>query len=142
MAVLGILTSPDEILGKVSKPVEAFDERLHRLLDDMRETLIKAGGAGLAAVQVGYLMRVCVIWMGGKEYTEMINPEFKGIGNQRKGNEGCLSVPGVTVRMMRHREGVVSFQDRYGNWTELQLTNLQAVCVQHEIDHMQGVLIA
>ena len=141
MAILEIVKVPDELLKKTSKPVTAFDGFLHTLLDDMTETVKKAGGAGIAAVQVGYLMRTCVVWLRGDDYLELVNPEFTGQGREKKGTEGCLSIPEVFTRVARHQRGTVRAQDRYGNWFEMDLRGLPAICTQHEIDHMNGVLI-
>ncbi|MCL2586885.1 MAG: peptide deformylase [Firmicutes bacterium] len=141
MALLNIIQVPDEILYKTSKPVERFDGRLWQLLDDMRQTLKKSGGAGLAAVQVGYLMRMCLVWLEKDSYLELINPEILGAKREKKGAEGCLSIPDITVRVKRFQELRVRAQDRNGQWFEMDLKGLPAICTQHEIDHMNGILI-
>ena len=141
MALLEIIKVPDELLRKVSKPVERFDGRLHTLLDDMHETMQKAHGAGLAAVQVGYLLRACLVDDMKGQVVELINPTIIKACNERKGAEGCLSVPGASVRVKRARDITVKAQDRHGNWFEQRFTGIPAVCVQHEMDHMEGVLI-
>jgi len=141
MAILEIVKVPDELLKKISKPVTAFDGLLHTLLDDMKETVKRAGGAGIAAVQVGYLMRACVVWLRGDEYLELINPEYLEGKRLKKGTEGCLSIPETFVRVARMQWVKFRAQDRYGRFFEVELKGLPAICAQHELDHMNGILI-
>jgi len=140
MAILQIVKSPDEFLLKVSKPVTEFDANLWQLLDDMKDTLHKAKGLGLAAVQVGRLLRVCIIWTKDGE-VELINPVIVYADRIKVGEEACLSVPKVQIAVKRFREIRVRFQDRNGNTLEKDFSGITAVCVQHEIDHMNGILI-
>ena len=96
MGLRKILTDKDPALHKVCKPVTAFDEKLHKLLDDMQETLVDSGGVGLAAPQVGILRRIFLVDVGldGNEIIEFINPEILETDGEQEGPEGCLSVPG------------------------------------------------
>ena len=141
MALRKILTDKDPVLRKKSRPVTGFDGRLHDLLDDLKETLEQAGGAGLAAPQVGILRR-CVIVVDGKgEMLELVNPEIISRSETvQDGLEGCLSVPGrwgVVKRPMRAR---VRAQDRHGNWFEAEGEEIVARCFCHEIEHLDGHL--
>ncbi len=139
MALRTIRTDDDPILRKKSRPVENYDERLFELLDDMKDTLEKAQGLGLAAVQVGVLRRVVIVNTDGK-YVELINPEIvkkEGIQTQP---EGCLSLPGragVTERPAKVR---VHAYDRNGKMHIYTGTDLMARCFCHELDHLDGVL--
>lgn len=142
MATRNIVKIGDDILRKKSRPVEKFDDRLHTLLDDMRETMYKANGVGLAAVQVGVLKRVVVLDCTEDHtgYLELINPEIIEREGEQFEAEGCLSLPGeqgVTVRPMTVK---VKAQDRNGQWCIYKGTELKARCFCHEIDHLDGVL--
>lgn len=139
MALRNILLSDNELLRKKSKTVTEFNERLWQLLDDMRETMIKGDGVGLAAPQVGVLKRVVVVDVNGM-FLELINPEIiKATGNQCK-VEGCLSVKGVSGYVNRPLNITVKAMDRYGNPFTISGTDLLAICLNHEIDHLDGVL--
>ena len=140
MAKLEIVKFPDEFLRKVSKPVTEFGGRLWLLLDDMVETMDASGGVGLAAVQVGRMVRVCVM-RTEDDFVELVNPVIIESENLRKGDEGCLSIPNVTVRIKRFQRIVVQAWDRHGVAFIREFTGINAVCVQHEIDHMDGILI-
>jgi len=141
MAILTILTVPDEALLKVSKEVTEFDERLHTLLDDMTETLLRTGDAGLAAPQVGRLIRVFII-NTGREVHEFVNPEIVEKSKPKLGLEGCLSIPKKRpVSVNRFQRIKVRFQDRDGNYYEGELKGFPAICFQHEFDHLNGVLL-
>lgn len=142
MATRNIVKIGDDILRKKSRPVEKFDDRLHTLLDDMRETMYKANGVGLAAVQVGVLKRVVVLDCTEDHtgYLELINPEIIEREGEQFEAEGCLSLPGeqgVTVRPMTVK---VKAQDRNGQWCIYKGSELKARCFCHEIDHLDGVL--
>ena len=146
MALRNIMTKGDPVLNKKCRPVTEFNPRLHQLLDDMAETLLKANGVGLAAPQVGILKRaVLVIETNVKpdedEYIiELINPEIIEQSGTQTGPEGCLSVPdefGLVTRPMKVK---VRAQDRYGEWFEVEGTGLTARCFAHEIDHLEGIL--
>lgn len=147
MAIRKILSikTDEETLRKVSKPVEKFDQRLHELLDDMAETMYKAPGAGISAVQVGVLRRAFVIDTG-KRKLEFINPEIiRTSGENKIVNEGCLSVPYDYMEENLYkvrRPNVVraKFYDRYGEPQEIKLTGYEAKAFCHEYDHLDGIL--
>ena len=124
-----------------------FNDRLHTLLDDMRETLLQADGVGLAAPQVGVLRRTVIVMDTSLEdkspeeqIIELINPEIIESDGEQKGPEGCLSVPGVYGLVERPNHVKVRAQDRFGNWFEAEGTGLTARCFCHEIDHLDGHL--
>ena len=139
MAKRIILQSPDPILFKKCRPVEVFDERLHTLLDDMRETLEDADGAGLAAPQVAVLKRVCIVSTEDGFY-ELINPEIKSASGEQTGVEGCLSVKGKYGTVTRADKITVNALDRYGKKKKYKVEGFTARAFQHEIDHLVGVL--
>ncbi len=139
MGLRKILTDQDPALHKVCKPVEKFDTRLHRLLDDMNETLVDSGGVGLAAPQVGILRRVVVVDVGD-EIVELVNPELLETDGEQEGPEGCLSVPGRYGLVKRPYYAKVRAQDREGNWFEAEGEELIARCFCHELDHLDGIL--
>jgi len=140
MATLQIIKYPDEFLLKISKPVTEFGERLHTFLDDMRETMHKARGMGLAGVQVGKLWRVCIV--ATKDgVIELVNPEIIYKHRQKKGEEGCLSAPNEYADIKRYHIITVTAKDRHGNESVRDFSGMEAVCIQHEIDHMNGILI-
>ena len=139
MGLRKILTDKDPALHKVCKPVEKFDKKLHKLLDDMRETLIDSNGVGLAAPQVGILRRVVLVDTGD-EIIELINPEILATDGEQTGPEGCLSVPGEFGLVSRPMNVRVRAQDRFGDFFEVEGTGLTGRCFCHEIDHLDGVL--
>ncbi len=140
MALRKIVTKEDPILRKVSRKVEKFDKRLWDLLDDMKETLYKADGAGLAAVQVGMLKRVVVIDVGDG-YIELINPEITETSEEiQQEAEGCLSVPGEYGITLRPKWVKVKAQNREGKWVLYKGEDLKARCFCHELDHLDGIL--
>ncbi len=139
MGLRKILTDRDPALHKVCKPVTAFDARLHKLLDDMRETLIDANGVGLAAPQVGILRRVVLVDVGD-QFLELINPEMLETDGEQEGPEGCLSVPGRYGLVKRPYRAKVRAQDRNGNWYEAEGEELIARCFCHELDHLDGIV--
>lgn len=139
MAVRKIVTTGDLVLTKKCKPVEAFDEKLGQLLDDMRATLKQANGVGLAAPQVGILRRVFIMDLDG-EIIEAVNPEIvKASGKQRE-VEGCLSVPNKWGYVTRPKTVVLQAYDRNGQLMEYKLRELGARCACHENDHLDGHL--
>ena len=142
MGLRKILTDKDPALHKVCKPVTAFDEKLHKLLDDMNETLIDSGGVGLAAPQVGILRRVFLVDVGmdGNEIIEFINPEILETDGEQEGPEGCLSVPGKYGLVKRPYYVKVRAQDRYGDWFEAEGEELIGRCFCHENDHLDGIV--
>ena len=139
MGLRKILTDKDPALHKVCKPVEVFDKKLHKLLDDMRETLIDSNGVGLAAPQVGILRRVVLV-DPGEEILELINPEMLETDGEQVGPEGCLSVPGKYGLVKRPYWAKVRAQDRDGNWYEAEGEELIARCFCHELDHLDGII--
>ena len=141
MGLRKILNDKDPALHKVCKPVESFDEKLHKLLDDMRETLIESGGVGLAAPQVGILRRLCIVVdQDTDEIIELINPEIVSQSGEQTGLEGCLSVPGKWGIVTRPYTVRVRAQDRFGDWFEVEGEEITARCFCHELEHLDGHL--
>jgi len=141
MATLKVLKYPDEFLYKISKPITEFDSHLHQLLDDMKETMNKSNGIGLAAVQVGRLLRACII-LTKEGPIELVNPVIVHGDRIKTGEEACISIPKFQTRIKRFHEIIVNAQDRYGKPFEQSFKGITAVCVQHELDHMEGILIS
>ena len=139
MGLRRIFTDQDPALHKVCRPVEKFDWRLRKLLDDMKETLVDAEGVGLAAPQVGILRRVVVVDTG-EEILELVNPTLVETSGEQCGPEGCLSVPGKYGRVKRPNYASVRAKDRDGNWFEAEGEELIARCFCHELDHLDGIL--
>jgi len=139
MGLRKILTTEESALHKTCKPVEKFDGRLHRLLDDMRETLIESGGVGLAAPQVGILRRVVLVDTG-EEILELVNPSLLETDGEQEGPEGCLSVPGKYGLVKRPYYAKVRAQDRTGDWYAAEGEKLIARCFCHELDHLDGII--
>jgi peptide deformylase len=141
MATLKIVTD-QEFLRKKSKQVTEFNARLHQLLDDMRDTLKNAKGSGLAAVQVGVLYRACLVSEDAalSTVTELINPEIIAASLPKKGDEGCLSIPNTYAAVIRPQKVTVRAQDRNGITFKQTFEKTAAVCVSHEIDHLNGIL--
>ncbi|MBR4743368.1 MAG: peptide deformylase [Oscillospiraceae bacterium] len=147
MALRNILKDGEPRLRKTSRVVTDFNERLHQLLDDMRETLLDAGGVGLAAPQVGVLRDVVLVMDTNREdlteeeqIIELINPRIVEQSGTQTGPEGCLSVPGEYGVVTRPENVTVTAQDRYGNEFTVSGYGLTARCFCHEIDHLSGVL--
>ena len=140
MALRNILVQGDPTLNKKSRPVEKFDEKLHALLDDMKETLEDANGAGLAAPQIGILRRVVVVVDENDEMVELVNPVIVHAEGEQTGLEGCLSVPGKYGVVTRPYQARVRAQDRYGNVFEMDGEEIVARCFCHEIEHLDGHL--
>ena len=139
MGLRKILTVSEPALHKVCKPMVNFDNRLFRLLGDMRETLVDSGGVGLAAPQVGILRRVVLVDTG-EEILELINPTLVAVDGEQVGAEGCLSVPGKYGLVKRPYWAKVRAQDRNGNWFEVEGEELIARCFCHELDHLDGII--
>ena len=139
MGLRKILTDKDPALHKVCKPVEKFDWKLHKLLDDMKETLAEANGVGLAAPQVGILRRVVVVDLGD-EVLELVNPTLIETSGEQEGAGGCLSVPGRYGLVKRPYYAKVRAQDRNGEWFEAEGEELIGRCFCHELDHLDGIL--
>ncbi len=139
MGLRKILTVAEPALHKVCRPVNNFDERLHILLEDMRQTLVDSGGVGLAAPQVGILRRVVLVDTG-EEILELINPTLVETDGEQEGPEGCLSIPGKYGLVKRPYYAKVRAQDREGNWYEAEGEELIARCFCHELDHLDGIV--
>ena len=139
MGLRKILTVKEPSLHKMCRPVEKFDGKLHKLLDDMKETLLDAGGVGLAAPQVGILRRVVVVDTG-EEILELVNPELLETSGEQVGAEGCLSVPGKYGLVKRPMVARVRAQDRNGDFFEAEGEELIARCFCHEFDHLDGIV--
>lgn len=141
MALRTILTDRDPALKKISRPVTSFDGRIHDLLDDLKETLDHAGGAGLAAPQIGILRRCVVVVDANDQMLELVNPEIIERSEViRDGFEGCLSVPGMWGMVERPMKVKVRAQDRNGDFFEAEGEGIVARCFCHEIDHLDGHL--
>ncbi|MEA4846394.1 MAG: peptide deformylase [Clostridiaceae bacterium] len=139
MAVRTIRKAGDEILRKTSRKVEIIDDRILTLLDDMKDTMKKAEGVGLAAPQVGVLRRVVVIDVG-EGLVELINPVIVYESGEQTEEEGCLSIPGIKGQVKRPAKVIVRAMNRKGETVELTGTELLAIAFSHEIDHLDGIL--
>ena len=145
MAKLHILTFPDPRLRTVAIPVEKFDKSLENLVSDMLETMYEENGIGLAATQVDYHERIIVIDVSEErnEPKIFINPEFKILDDKSllSFSEGCLSVPGVSEEIVRPDSIELTWQDIKGERFTEEPSGLLTVCIQHEIDHLEGKLM-
>lgn len=144
MAILNIMTEKDEVLRKKSKEVTEITPKILTLLDDMKDTLKKAEGVGLAAPQVGILRRIFIIDIGIEEgvndFMEFINPVIIKTEGEQDGVEGCLSVPGKKAEVVRPMTVTVEATDRNGNRFTYTGTELMGRCLCHEYDHLDGIL--
>jgi len=145
MALKQILTEPNKILREKSLLVEKFDEDLQKLMDDMLETMYAAPGIGLAAIQIGIPKRVIVLDIEQKKGTKspmfFINPEIiEKSENNSTYEEGCLSVPGQFAEVDRPDKCHVKYLDDHGQPKEIKAEGMLATCIQHEIDHLEGIL--
>lgn len=145
MSILDIITIPDPRLKAISKPVATVDDDLRKLMDDMLETMYAAPGIGLAAIQVGVAKRVLVLDLEGDvndpQPLYMVNPEILWTSEEMHVyNEGCLSVPDQYADVERPRDIKIKYLDYDGNAVEEDMTELFATCVQHEIDHLNGIV--
>ena len=140
MALLPILRFPDERLRTVAKPVTVFDAALRQLVADMAETMYEAPGIGLAATQVNVHQRVVVIDVSEdqKALQVFINPVIESTSGMQTYEEGCLSVPGIYDKVDRPSDVRVHYQDLEGKAQALATGDLLAICIQHEIDHLNG----
>lgn len=139
MALRNIVKDGDPILRKKCREVTEFNERLNVLLDDMKETLVLANGAGLAAPQVGVLKRVAIVSVDDAFY-ELINPEIIETEGEKISPEGCLSLPGICGTVNRPYKVTVRAQDRFGKTFTARGEGLLARAFCHEIDHLDGIL--
>ncbi|MFA5367928.1 MAG: peptide deformylase [Dehalococcoidia bacterium] len=140
MAVLPIVTHPDPVLHRKAKRVSRVDESLNRLIDDMIETMYDASGCGLAAPQVGVSLKIAVIGMPDEEVIVLVNPEVVKKSGERTVIEGCLSVPGYRGEIKRAEQVTVKAFDRNGKAFRIKADELMAEALEHEIDHLNGVL--
>lgn len=139
MALRDIVTDPNPTLRKKCRPVEVFDDKLGKLLDDMRETMNRADGVGLAGPQVGILRRLAVVEVEDF-YIELINPVIVSKSGSQDGPEGCLSVPGRQENVTRPYKVTVDYQDRHGKEMTVTAEGFVARAFCHEIDHLDGIL--
>ncbi|MCH5313077.1 MAG: peptide deformylase [Helicobacter sp.] len=148
MATLTILTYPNQKLRQKSKPIEQFDAHLHHFLDDMYDTMMECGGIGLAAIQVGEPKQILIINLPREEdniqykedLLEIINPTFLTQEESIDWEEGCLSVPDFYESVKRFNKVSIAYKDRFGQDKVLKAEGFLAVAIQHEIDHLNGVL--
>ncbi|PHV03177.1 peptide deformylase [Iodobacter sp. BJB302] len=140
MAILNILHYPDDRLYTIAKPVTVFDDRLQQLVRDMSETMYAAPGIGLAATQVNVHQRVVVIDISEEKNSLMalINPQIVTMDGKTMWEEGCLSVPGIYEEVERAERVKVRALDIKGEIFELEADGLLAICIQHELDHLDG----
>ncbi len=145
MALRPILKYPDPRLKQVASPVKDVDDEIRQLVDDMAETMYAAPGVGLAATQIGVMLRVFVIDIASDDEPSdlkvFINPEITETTGTQTWEEGCLSFPGVTEEIRRAEQVTVRALDRDGKPFELHADGLLAVAVQHENDHLNGVVM-
>lgn len=139
MPALEIKKAGDPVLREKCQPVDTFDRKLRLLLNNMADTMYKADGVGLAAPQIGLSIAVVVIDVG-EGIIEMINPKIIEREGTIEDTEGCLSVPGVYGTVERSARVVAEFQNRYGKKRTIEGTELLARAIQHELDHLEGVL--
>jgi len=144
---LNIVEYPDKKLRLKSKEVQLFDEKLHKLLDAMYPMMIDTNGIGLAAIQVNHPVRVLVLNIPNEDgeqpkenLLEIINPKISNLEGETVYQEGCLSVPKFYEDITRHETLTLNYQDRDGNEKILHADGLLAIAIQHEIDHLEGVL--
>ena len=142
MSVLQVLHIPDERLRKVAKPVEEVNAEIQRIVDDMFETMYAEEGIGLAATQVDIHQRIIVIDVSENrdERLVLINPELLEKSGETGIEEGCLSIPGFRALVSRKEKVTVKALDRHGKEFTLDAEGLLAICIQHEIDHLNGIL--
>lgn len=138
MAIRPILTDRDPALHKKCHAITKFDERLGDLLDDLKETLADANGAGLAAPQIGILRRAVIVVDENDEMLELVNPEIVQEEGEQDGLEGCLSLPGMWGYVFRPEKVRVKAQNRHGEWFEAEGTDVVARCFCHELEHLDG----
>lgn len=142
MAILPVKTYPDPVLKQKAAPVSDFGPKLQKLFDDMIETMYEEDGVGIAAPQVGVSQRIfiaCPTIKKGEEYV-VVNPEIYESSGRQVGVEGCLSVPGVSGEVARAKVVKFRFQDRHGKPHDMEVKDFFARVVQHEMDHLDGML--
>ena len=144
---LNIVEYPDKRLREKSKEIKTFDASLHKLLDAMNPLMINTNGIGLAAIQVNYPLRVLILNIPDEEgeqapenLLEIINPVMTDKSGNTSYQEGCLSVPKFYEDIKRYENVVIHYQDRHGNTKTLEADGLLAIAIQHEMDHLEGIL--
>ena len=145
MAIKKILVEPNKLLRQVSQPVDKVDKEIQKLMNDMLETMYSANGIGLAAIQIGVPKNLIVIDLLTKEKKRdpmfFVNPKIlKKSSKMSKYEEGCLSIPNLFAEVRRPSECEIEYLDYEGNKKSLKATGLLATCIQHEIDHLKGIL--
>ncbi|MEA4813506.1 MAG: peptide deformylase [Oscillospiraceae bacterium] len=140
MALRNIVEKGDSVLNKNCRQVVKFDDHLHVLIDDLKETLAASGGLGLAAPQVGVLRRVCIVINDREEMIELVNPEIIESDGEITAPEGCLSLPGKFGMVTRPKHVRVRAQNRDGEWFEAEGSDMTARCFCHEFEHLDGHL--
>lgn len=147
MSIRKIIKYPDPVLRKNTEKITDFNEDLARLVDDMAETMYDAPGVGLAAPQIGKSLKLIVVDIskrddeeGERQVMPLVNPEIVAHEGTQLDEEGCLSIPELTATVERFKKITVSFQDLQGQPQELTTENRFAVVLQHEIDHLNGIL--
>lgn len=140
MALLPILRFPDPRLKKIAAPVAKIDDSVRQLIADMAETMYEAPGIGLAATQVDVHKQIVVIDVSEErnQLLALINPRLDDLEGEQEGEEGCLSVPGIFEKVARAERVTVHYQDVDGETRSLVAEGLLAVCIQHELDHLNG----
>jgi peptide deformylase len=139
LAIRIIRKEGDPVLRAKAKPVREVDRHITKLLDDLADTMYDAKGIGLAAPQIGILKR-CIVIDIGEGLIELVNPEIVSREGTQLGTEGCLSIPGVRGEVMRSQKVVVRGLNRQGEPVEIEAEDLLSRCLQHEIDHLDGIL--
>lgn len=141
LSVRKIVTYPSEILEVQCKPVQQFDKKLSKILNDMYDTMIEFDGVGLAAPQIGLDVQIAIVDIDDDTGTiEMINPEILETNGEQTGPEGCLSFPGLYGEVIRPYFVKIKAQDRKGKYYTLEAEDFLARAILHEIDHLQGIL--
>ena len=145
MSIKKILVEPNKLLRQVSQPVDKVNKEIQKLMDDMLETMYSANGIGLAAIQIGVPKNLVVIDLLTKEKKKdpmfFVNPKIlKKSSKMSKYEEGCLSIPNLFAEVKRPSECEIEYLDYEGNEKSLKATGLLATCIQHEIDHLKGIL--
>lgn len=136
----GVVVWPDPVLDSSSKPVVDFDESLEKLLEKMTEVMNASDGIGIAASQIGVSLNVAIVGRGDGTFFEVVNPEILSADEPITLGEGCLSVPGEHEEVPRFRRVKVRYQDKTGEWHEIEAEDKLAHVLQHEIDHLQGTV--
>ncbi len=147
MALMDILIYPDDRLKQISAPVESFDDGLRAFVADLEETMrVGPGGVGIAAPQVGHFIRVAIVDVSAKKKIRhhgrlvLINPEIEQWEGMVMGREGCMSVPDYTGNVIRAERIQLRAQDEFGQWQAFDMEGYEARAVQHELDHLDGLL--